>query len=138
LQLILSEHLYNVEKDLFLVVPLQMRPVFVQTNYANMAYIGGSGRSTIIDGSWGEPIMGFNIFQTSYLPSIVDNGKVCFFVIAGHKTAYAYASDIINSRIVEGTATWSIEYQMLAVWGGAPLYPEYLAVAYWTFDPEVA
>jgi hypothetical protein len=28
-------------------------------------------------------------------------------------------------------------YQMLAVWGGAMLYPKYLALGFWYFDPTV-
>jgi hypothetical protein len=72
------------------------------------------------------------------LPSSKEAQHTCYHVIAGHKDAFTYAANIIRSRLVTGIDSFSVMYQMLAVWGGAALYPEYMALGYWAFDPLAA
>jgi hypothetical protein len=135
LKLVLTEHLHWVDRDMFIVVPPELNNVLVESNFANKAWVGGSGNSMAVDGAWGQTLMGFNVYETNHLLTTVDSGYPCYYILAGHRDAFAYASEIIRSRVVQGIDSWSTMYQMLAVWGGAMLYPKYLALGYWYFDP---
>lgn len=136
LQQVLLEQLWWKEGQMFCVMPIQFRPVLVQSNFANAAWTGSCAPCSMgIDGMWEHPLMGFKLIETVHAPfAIEDDGRVCFYIIAGHQDAFAYAADIIQGRIVENPKTFGLEYQMLAVWGGKMLYPEAIAVAYWTFQ----
>lgn len=139
LQQVLMEQLRWKDGEMFLVVPVAFRPVLAQSNYANVAWTGSTPKATSfnIDGMWDIPLGGFNVIETTHAPMVVENdNRICFYIIAGHRSAFAYASDIIDGRIVQPERTWSAEYQMLAVWGGKMLYPDAVAVAYWTFSND--
>lgn len=134
LQRVLMERLRWVENEMYLVLPVAMRTVLIQSNFANAAWNGTGKRTFAIDGMWSEQISGFNIVESVNVPYVKEtDGRICYYVIAGHKQAFAYASSIIDGRIVMPERTWSAEYQMLAVWGGKMLYPDAVAVGYWTF-----
>jgi hypothetical protein len=135
LRLVLDERLAFVRNDTFILVPPIINNVIIESNVANHAWIGGSGGSMAIDGAWSGKLVGFNIYETGHLLVSMDTMGPCYYVLAGHSSAFAYASEIVRSRVVEGIDSWSTIYQMLAVWGGAMLYPEYLALGYWYFDP---
>jgi hypothetical protein len=135
LQRVLIERLRWADNQMFLVVPTALKPILIQTNFANPEWTHKN--PMLVDGMYENQLCGFNVITTTNLPVVKDDtGKICYYVIAGHRSAYAYASNIINSRVVESERTWSAEYQMLAVWGGKMLYPDALVVAYWTFDPK--
>lgn len=135
LQQVLMEQLRWKDGEMFIVMPIAFRPVLSMSNFANAAWTGNCKPCSYgIDGLWNVPLGGFNVIETTHAPYVVEpDGRVCFYVIAGHRSAFAYASDIIEGRIVESDRTFGMEYQMLAVWGGKMLYPEAIAVAYWTF-----
>lgn len=135
LQQVLMEQLRWKDGEMFIVMPIAFRPVLSMSNFANAAWTGNCKPCSYgIDGLWNVPLGGFNVIETTHAPYVVEpDGRVCFYVIAGHRSAFAYASDIIEGRIVESERTFGLEYQMLAVWGGKMLYPEAIAVAYWTF-----
>jgi hypothetical protein len=137
LQQIFFDNEHWVDNQMFLVVPHEFYRVLLESNFANKAWVGGTGQSTAVDGAWADLIVGFHIYETNHLPFVLDGGKLCYYVFAGHRDAFAYASDIIRSRIVQDIKSFSTFYQMLAVWGGKMIYPEYLALAYWHFDPAV-
>lgn len=135
LQRVLIERLRWADNQMFLVVPTALKPILAQTNFANPEWT--QKNPVLVDGMYENQLFGFNVITTTNLPMVKDNsGRICYYVIAGHRSAFAYAANIINSRVVESQKTWSAEYQMLAVWGGKMLYPDALAVAYWTFDPS--
>lgn len=137
---VLSDNLRWKDDEMFIVIPNQFYTVFAQSQFANTAFVGSCKPcSYTVDGKWNLPILGFTVIQTVHLPYVIEaDGRVCFYIIAGHKSAFAYASDIIEGRIVKPTNTFGVEYQMLAVWGGKMLYPEAVAVGYWTFDVQAA
>jgi hypothetical protein len=137
LQTLLSEYVDFVEGQMFLIVPIQFRSIFLLSNYSNQAWTGLSGPSTAIDGMWTQMINGFKIIETIHLPYKKEGSHHCYYMIAGHKDAYAYASDIIGERVMRGENTWTIKYQMLSAWGGAMLYPEFIALVYCYFDPQM-
>lgn len=135
LQQVLMEQLRWKDGEMFVIMPVAFRPVLSMSNFANAAWTGTCKPCSFgIDGMWGVPLGGFNVIETTHSPYVVEpDGRVCFYIVAGHRSAFAYASDIIEGRIVQSTRTFGVEYQMLAVWGGKMLYPEAIAVAYWTF-----
>lgn len=137
LQRVLIEQLRWKDGEMFVVMPVDFRSVLVQSNFANTMWVGeqAKNKSFAVDGMWDTTLAGFNIIETIHAPFVVEpDGRICYYVIAGHRSAFAYASDIIEGRIVMPERTFSAEYQMLAVWGGKMLYPEAIAYGYWTFD----
>lgn len=133
---VLRDQIRFTEGEMFIIMPSLFRLVLAQSNYADSSWVGGCKPCSFgIDGMWDTKLAGFNVIETVHAPMVADdNGKLCFYIIAGHRDAFAFASDIIEGRLVEPTQTFSVEYQMLAVWGGKMIYPESMAVAYWTFQ----
>jgi hypothetical protein len=138
LQTILAENTHWIPGKMFLVVPYAFKNIVLQSVYNDAAHTG-DGVSILIDGKWPRQLMGFDVYETSYLPYDINQSvnKPCFYILAGHKDAYAYASDIIMSRLVKSENTTTTKYQMIAAWGGAMIYPKYAAVAYGYLDPEI-
>jgi len=136
MQQVLMEHLAWKQGEMFMVVPVHLRPVLIQSRLADASFTGSCAPCSVaIDGMWSHPISGFNLIETIHLPGIIESdGRLCFYIIAGNKEAFAYAADVIEGRIMENPKTFGLEYQMLSVWGGKMLYPERVAVAYWTFE----
>jgi hypothetical protein len=134
LRQILSEE-YKTDTGLWTVMPHELMAVLAGSNYANAAWIGASKVSLDVDGVWQHTIMGFNIFESIHVPYVIENNLVCYFILAGHKDAFTYASNIIETRILPTIDHFGVLYQMLAAWGGAALYPQFLALGYWAFDP---
>jgi hypothetical protein len=134
---ILQNNFKYVENQIFLVVPYSFKALVHKSPYANSCYVG-AGTSIIVDGKYPSKLEGFDVYETKYLPSVhsavVD--KRCHYIIAGHKEAYAYASDIILARIVRGENTPSTKYQMICAWGGAMVYDNYVVVAFAYFDNQ--
>lgn len=135
LQRVLMESLRWKDGEMFIIMPVAFRSVLAMSNYANAAWTGTCKPCSFgIDGMWDQQLNGFNVIETTHAPMIPnDNGNLAFYIIAGHRSAFAYASDIIEGRLVDSNKTFGIEYQMLAVWGGKMLYPDAIAVGYWTF-----
>jgi hypothetical protein len=123
-----------VDGNMFLIVPSEFNIVLAKFNLANNAWLGGSRENMAVDGKWSHEIMGFTVYET-YLPSNkMDSGQDCYNILAGHRGAFAYASGIISSRLVQEIDTFSTIYQMQAVWGGAMLCPCHMVLGYWYFD----
>lgn len=121
--------------EMFVVLPTEFESVLSMSNLANAAYAGSCKPCSYnIDGLWDTQLAGFNVIETNHAPFVIeDDNLVSYYVIAGHRSAFAYVSDIIKGRIVENPRTFGLEYQMLAVWGGKMITPEAIAVGYWTF-----
>lgn len=136
LQQVLVEQLHWTNNEMFVLVPVALRPILATSSYADSGWVGSCKACSYgIDGMWDLPIMGFNVIETIHLPYVVEpDGRVCFYVIAGHRNAFAFVSDIIDGEIVKDSRTFGLVYRMLAVWGGKMIYPESMAVAYWTFQ----
>lgn len=137
LQQVLQEALHWRPGEMFVIVPVGLRAILVQSNFANALWAGSCvSCSMAIDGIWDQQLMGFNVIETVHLPYVVneDNNTISYYIIAGNREAFAYVSDIVEGRIIQMQQTFGFQYQMLAVWGGKMLYPKAVAVAVWTFD----
>lgn len=121
--------------EMFLIVPPILRTYIAMSNYSNAEWSCSCG--TIVDGMWDKQLAGFTLIETLHTPVRVDeSGALSFFIIAGHKEATAYASNIIEARLnMNDPNSFGIRYQYLIAWGAEVIYPDALALGYWTFDP---
>ena len=80
--------------------------------------------------------MGFTAIESIHVPVRMDeSGALSFFIMAGHKEATAYASNIIEARLnTSDPNSFGVRYQYLVAWGAEVIYPDALAMGYWTFD----
>jgi hypothetical protein len=121
--------------EMFIIVPPILRTYLAMSNYANADWSCSCGM--IVDGMWNKSLFGFQPIETIHCPVRRDeSGALSFYIIAGHKEATAYASNIIESRLITNDPnSFGVRYQFLAAWGAEVIYPEALALGYWTFDP---
>ncbi len=121
--------------EMFIIVPPVLRTYLAMSNYANSLWSCQCGG--IIDGMWDHELFGFQPFESIHVPTRIDEtGVLSFYILAGHKEATAYASNIIESRLVTTDPNYfGVRYQYLVAWGAEVIYPDALAMGYWTFDP---
>lgn len=136
LQQILKDTQRWKEGEMFIIMPTAFTGTLAMSNYANNSWTGDCAPCTFgIDGMWSKPLMGFKVIETTYAPYAVEaDGSIGYYIIAGWSQAFLFASDIIQGRLINMQNTFGILYQMLAVWGGKMIYPEAMAVAYWSFQ----
>lgn len=123
-----------IDGSMFIIIPTALKEILVQSQYANSCWAGECVPCSMgITGFSPQQLLGFNVIESSHAPRFIDStGVVSYGIIAGNSEAYAFAADIVEGRLVKPTSRFSIEYQMLATWGGKAIYPDALAVAYWT------
>lgn len=121
--------------EMFIIVPPLLRTYLAMSNYSNSEWSCNCGG--IVSGMWDHPLFGFTAIESIHVPVRRDaTGNLCFYIIAGHKEATAYASNILESRLITNDANYfGARYQYLVAWGAEVIYPEALAMGYWTFDP---
>jgi len=133
LQRVLVEQNMWQDGKMFIRVPPAIREALVSSPYANALQMGSCvDCSILVTGELPGTIAGFNVYVTNDLPTVIINGKPAYYIIAGMADAFAFAGDIVESRIVQPTTSFSVEYQMQALWGGKAIYPEGLAIGLWT------
>lgn len=100
------------------------------------AYLTGLNWSPIVNGRIPDTVMGFNVMESRYIPSEIDPGtlKLVYHMVAGVKSATAFAATIENTRIMSDVDDWANYYQGLSVFGFKVLYPDGLVHMYVTFD----
>lgn len=136
LQQVLMDQLAWKEGEMFLVLPPAFLPPYYSSNYANAAWASGQSKiSTAITGALNHQLVGFNPIQTTEcIYGVNGAGKPYYYLIAGHREAFAFAADILQARLVTDPYTFAVMYQVLAGWGGKALYPQSIAVMVASFD----
>ena len=133
LQTVLKQRLRWQDGKMFLLLPSAISALIVDTPYANANDMGQCvDCSVLVTGQLPGMIIGFNVIVTDCLPTNLEGTEVAYYIIAGHMDAYAFAGDIIQSRLAEPSRYFANEYQMQAIWGGRAIYPDALAIGYWT------
>lgn len=134
LQRVLVETRRWKEGEMFIIVPPILRTYIAMSNYSNSLWSCECG--TIVSGMWDKPLAGFQVIESTHVPVRMDStGTYSFYILAGHKDATAYASNIIESRLVtQDVNSFGVRYQFLVAWGAEVIYPDALAMGYWTFD----
>lgn len=119
---------------MFLLLPSAVSALIVDTQFAKANEMGSccGDPNLLVTGQLPGLIAGFNVIVTDCVPTRHENGNMAYYIIAGHMDAYAFAGDIIQSRLVEPTEYFADEYQMQAIWGGQAIYPDALVIGYWT------
>lgn len=135
LQLALLEQKRWVEGEMFIIVPPVLRQYIAMSNYSNSEWSCTCG--TMVKGMWDKQLFGFQPIETIHAPVRQDaSGNLCYYIIAGHKNATAYAANILNARLMDNDPNYfGVRYQYLVAWGAEVIYPDALAMGYWTFDP---
>lgn len=135
LQRVLIEQKRWRDGEMFIIVPPILRTYLAMSNYANSLWSCQCGG--IISGMWDHELFGFQPIESIHVPTVMDSsGAQSFYILAGHKEATAYASNIIESRLITSDADYfGVRYQYLVAWGAEVIYPDALAMGYWTFDP---
>ena len=123
------------DNEMFIIVPPILRTYIAMSNYANTLWNCQCG--TIVKGMWDQQLFGFTVIESIHVPVRMDeSGALSFFIIAGHKEATAYASNILEARLnTSDPNSFGVRYQYLVAWGAEVIYPDALALGYWTFDP---
>lgn len=122
--------------EMFLLVPPILRTYIAMSAFGNSDYSCTCG--TIVSGMWDKQLAGFTVIETIHCPVVVDEqtGQLCFFILAGHREATAYASNIIKARLnTSDPNSFGVRYQYLVAWGAEVIYPDAIALGYWTFAP---
>lgn len=135
LQRVLLETKRWKDNEMFIIVPPILRTYIAMSNYANTLWNCQCG--TIVKGMWDQQLFGFTVIESIHVPVRMDeSGSLSFFIIAGHKEATAYASNILEARLnTSDPNSFGVRYQYLVAWGAEVIYPDALALGYWTFDP---
>lgn len=120
--------------EMFIIVPPLFRTYVAMSRFGNADWSCHCG--AIVDGMFDHPLFGFTAIESNHVPVQMDSsGNLSFYIIAGHKEATAYASNILESRLITQDANYfGIRYQYLVAWGAEVIYPDALAMGYWTFD----
>lgn len=100
------------------------------------AYMTGLNYSPMVNGRLPETIAGFMVLEGADLPYVIDGatGKLTYHIVAGVKSATAFAATIEDSRVITDKDDWADYYQGLSVFGFKTLYNEGLVHLYATFD----
>lgn len=135
LQRVLIEQKRWREGEMFIIVPPILRTYLAMSNYSNSLWSCNCGG--IISGMWDHELFGFQPIESIHVPVRMDEtGALSFYIIAGHKEATAYASNILESRLITNDPDYfGVRYQYLVAWGAEVIYPDALAMGYWTFSP---
>ncbi len=134
LQRALVEQKRWIDGEMFIIVPPALRSYLAMSPYSNSLWSCKCG--SIISGMWDHDLMGFTPIESIHVPVRMDeSGALSYYILAGHKEATAYISNILESRLVQSENYFGVRYQYLVAWGAEVIYPEALAMGYWTFDP---
>lgn len=136
IQQVLMDQQAWVENEMFIILPNAFLPPYYASNYANASWAGRpSTISPAISGALSHQLVGFNpILTTEVVNGTNGAGKPFYYIIAGHREAFAFAADILDARLVTDPYTFAVIYQAQAGWGGKALYPQSIAVMVASFD----
>lgn len=130
---ILEERKRWEDGKMFIVLPPAITELLVQSPYAHALDMGSCvDCSVLVTGELPGKVVGFSVYKTNYVPTVMENGKPVYHVIAGHIDAFGFAGDITDARLKEPSRYFGIEYQMQAIWGGKLIYPDSIVIGYWT------
>lgn len=115
----------------FLIVPPQFENVLLNSDL-RAAYFSGNSKSTYLNGKIPSPICNFDIYVSNFVPYVFDAGVGAnvYQIVAGHRSATAFAATLEKTRIIETAESFDRYYQALMVYGFKVLQPKSLASLY--------
>lgn len=113
----------------FIVIPETVHAILLNSDL-KAAYMTGMDTSPMINGRLPPKVAGFDVYVSNFVPQVIDNNATAYQIVAGTKSATAFAAQIDRTREIESPDSWNRYYQGLAVYGFKVLYPEGLAALY--------
>lgn len=106
--------------------------LMLQTSELRSALVTGLGESPLVNGKLPNTIAGFTVMRSINVPTTYDSGAgaTVHHIVAGVKSATAFAAQIEKTRVIEDKDEWSTFMQGLAVYGFKVLFPKALAHLY--------
>lgn len=119
----------------FIVVPPAMLSVMLNSDL-RAAYLTGLDWSSIVNGRIPNQVMGFNVISSVNVPRVFDVAvnTEAYQIIAGIKSATAFAAQIEQVRDIEDKDDWATFYQGLGVYGFKVIQPKGIAALYARFN----
>ncbi|MDR3203637.1 MAG: hypothetical protein LBV23_02660 [Deltaproteobacteria bacterium] len=133
---VLREQNHWVSGEMFLVVPNVVWRLISLSPEGNAA-LEIDRANMIIDGSCPKRILGFNVYEANTVSLKYIDSHPCDYMIAGHRHAYAQAASHLPPRISVPEDNIGTKIKIPFSWGGAMLYPDWIAVAFAWFDPQI-
>ncbi len=126
-------------RDLFLILPYQAQTlIFHKDSPLYSVCISGLNKSSVLsNGEKWEDIVGFKILFANDMPIYRDpiTGELTYTIIAGHKDATAFVTQLRKNRAIDGGyQSFDSYWQGLQVYGFDVIQPESLAIAYVKID----
>lgn len=117
--------------DRFIVVPSQFENTVLNSEL-RAAYFSGLPQSTYLNGKMPNRIAGFDIYVSNFVPYVFDAGVGAnvYQIVAGHRSATAFAATLEKTRIIETAESFDRYYQALMVYGFKVLQPKAIAALY--------
>ena len=125
-----------VEGEMFIVVPFGFDAVIANSAFAHQMGCCSAADSVLIKGMIADRLFGFKVIEQDLLDPVTEAGApsgIAHYIVAGWSEAFAFAGDVVEAEVGTIPDSFGIGYKMLSVWGGKAVYPDALAVAYWTF-----
>jgi hypothetical protein len=123
----------NVDKSgMWVLVPSWFTQKLILSDL-KMANEMGDSTSTVRTGLVGK-ISGVDVFESNNMTAVTDGttSETCWYALAGHSSAVAFAQTIDKFRVVEPTNTFGSQIQLLNVFGFKVVQSKYLASLYCT------
>lgn len=116
--------------DRFIVVPPQFENTLLNSDL-RAAYFSGEAKSSYLGGV-SKRICDFDIYTSNFVPYVFDAGVGAnvYQIVAGHKSATAFAAQLERTRIIETAESFDRYYQALMVYGHKVLQPKAMAALY--------
>lgn len=120
----------NVNNNMWLLVPswYSAKLKLSDLRFANET---GDGSSIVRTGLVGA-IDGVEVWESNNMTSVTDgtDSNTCWYALAGHKSAIAFAQTIEYARIVEPSSRFSKRMQALVVFGYQVVSSQYMSALY--------
>lgn len=116
------------EDGRFVVLPAWARWLIMNSDLKN-ASLTGDAQSLIRRGRIGE-VDRLTIYMSNLLSTTVDGADTVTNIIAGHKDAVTFASQMVKNEVVPASRTFGREYRGLQVYGYKVVKPEALVHLY--------
>ena len=114
----------------FIVVPPWFRTLLMGSDL-KQAYLTGDDKSVLRNGKIGR-IDRFEVYVSTLMPQITDGAKKCTHVIAGHKMATTFATQMTKMETIRSETSFDTLMRGLQIWGFKVVKGEALVDLYCT------
>lgn len=113
----------------FIVLPYAAFGALMNDASLNCCGAGGGAGTPLVTGRLPNPLSGFHIYFSRFVPHYVENDTIVYEIIAGRRDAVGFMKILEQMREVDHPDYFGKLFQGLAAFGYGTLYPEALALA---------